>query len=323
GWAYRFYRKAFTKHSDVKLLLWEANREYCLIAPYVAKDFQFKVLAVPHNIEALVPGNTDPFTGKSFPLSLENELKCLSQADSVFCISREEQWLLRSYGIEADFLPYYPPKSILSELLEFRRIRDGLIANRFLILGTAYNPPTYLGMIQQIQLLNQINKNVDFHIDIAGYGTEQLKEYCDGPNFTLHGTVDQGKLNYLLSNVKAILVHQKAGAGALTRIPEMLIAGVPIIANSNACRSAFDYPGVYCYDNQVELAALVNKSLDFPPILERPVAAERRFIDCFKHLVSHSTESQFKTAFDSSVHAISGKLSSARSHEAKLSGDRP
>ncbi|NJR76340.1 MAG: glycosyltransferase family 4 protein [Scytonema sp. CRU_2_7] len=178
-------------------------------------------------------------------------------------------------------------------------------------------------MIQQIQLLNQISKNVDFHIDIAGYGTEQLQEYCDGPNFTLHGTVDQGKLNYLLSNVKAILVHQKAGAGALTRIPEMLIAGVPIIANSNACRSAFDYPGVYCYDNQVELAAFMNKSLDFPPILERPVAAERRFIDCFKHLVSLSTESQFETTFDSSVRAISEKLSSVRSHEAKLSGDRP
>ena len=116
-------------------------------------------------------------------------------------------------------------------------------------------------------------------MDIAGYGTEVLAEYCQQANFNLIGSVAPEKLNYLLSNTQAILVHQQAGVGALTRIPEMLIAGIPVIANANACRSAFGYSGVHCYDTQEELEALMKNHLEVPPIIPRPHAAEKRFID--------------------------------------------
>ncbi len=59
----------------------------------------------------------------------------------------------------------------------------------------------------------------------------------------------------------------------------------------------------------------MSKSLDLPAIIERPVASERRFIDCLKQLVSNSTRSQSKRKFDRSVRTISGKLSSAGSYE--------
>jgi glycosyltransferase involved in cell wall biosynthesis len=281
GHQYKIYKHYLEQHQSLKILLWEATRNY--IASYVAKEVKFKLIAFPQNLESFV-GHTDFFTRKCLPDSLENELLHLAKADAIFCISREEQWLLQLHGINADFLPYYPPQAILSNLLVVRQHRETLENNRFLILGTTANSPTLVGMIEQIKLLDQISKDINFHVDIAGYGTEKLKEFCQSPIFTLHGTVSSEKLNYLLLNAKAILIHQKATSGALTRIPEMLIAGIPVIGNSHACRSAFHYPGVYCYDNQVELAELMSQNLHTPPILDRPVAAENRFIQYLKHL---------------------------------------
>ncbi|PSB35720.1 glycosyltransferase [Stenomitos frigidus] len=287
----KIYYDNLNQHKGSKLLLWEDTENY--IAPYVAKDFDFNILALPHNLESLVPDQRDPFTYQPLPDSFANEAKQLAKANAVFCIAREEQWLLKLYGIDADYLPYYPPQPILSNLLELRQLRQDTAPHRFLILGTAINPPTRIGMIEQIQWLSEISQGVNFTIDIIGYGTETLKDYCCDPRFTLHGTVDSGKLNHLLLNAKAVLAHQKAGVGALTRIPEMLIAGVPVIANANACRSAFSYPGVYCYDSRDELVAQMSRTLDTPSILERPADAETRFINCLKKLtltsnVTHS-----------------------------------
>lgn len=64
----------------------------------------------------------------------------------------------------------------------------------------------------------------------------------------------------------------------------MLIAGIPVIANSNACRSVFSYQGVYCYDNESELADLMSKQLDSLSVLQRPLEAEKRFTDCLQQL---------------------------------------
>lgn len=291
GHYYLVYKNFLENYSGIKLLLWEETGNY--IIPCIAKEKLFKVIAVPQNLESLGVGHINLLTQKkSVEKNFEDEIKYLSKADAVFCISREEQWLLKLRNIDADFLPYYPPKTIVSSLLELRKLRQDSPKERFLILGTAHNPPTKVGIIEQIQGLKQVNQEIEFEVDIAGYGTEQLETYCDLPNFTLHGTVDSEQLNTLLINAKAVLLHQKAGVGALTRIPEMLIAGIPVIANGNACRSAFNYPGVYCYDSVWELADLMSKSLDSPDILPRPVAAEKRFIHCLQQLAAYSSSRQ-------------------------------
>lgn len=282
GNQYQTYKDLIKNYSGLRILLWEDTRNY--IAQCIAQKANFKIIAVPHNIESLVPGNRNFFTNQVLPKNFEDEIKYLSNSNAVFCISREEQWLLRLYNIEADFLPYYPPEKIFSSLLKLRESKNILQNKKFLVIGSAINPPTRIGMIEQIQWLKKVSKKINFEVDIAGYGTELLKEYCEHPNFTFHGTVDSHKLNTLLKNTKAVLVHQRAGVGGLTRIPEMIIAGIPVIANGNACRSTFGYPGVYCYDSQSELAELMSKQLDSPEILPRPIAAEKRFINCLKQL---------------------------------------
>lgn len=274
GFQRQLYAQVLTQHSGSKLLIWEATKNY--VAPYVAKDQNFKVIAVPQNLESFVPD--------AFHESLSTEIQALAEADIVFCISREEEWLLRLHGANAHYLPYYPSSSIEQHLLAIRRDRTS--QNRYLILGSAGNPPTREGMIEQIQWLKQIRQHLSFEVDIVGYGTESLQEYCD-ETFVLHGGISDERLSTILMQAKAALVHQTASSGALTRIPELLIAGIPVIANSNACRSAFSYSGVYCYDDLLELLDHLKQPLEeFPPLLPRPVAAEKRFIDALQHLQS-------------------------------------
>lgn len=272
-------RKTLAAYSGQKVLLWEATRNP--ISLLVAKEYNFKVIAAPHNLEALLVNQKDIFTRRTFPGNLEDECQRLAQADAVFCISREEQWLLKSFGIHADYLPYYPPQDIYQNLLQVRAARTQSEKNKFLILGTALNTPTRLGIVNQLQLLQQLD-TVAFEVDIVGFGTERLRESVTDQRFTLQGSVEVEQLNQLLISCKAVLLHQLSGAGALTRIPELLIAGVPIIANSHACRSAHGYQGVYCYDSAAELADLLTHSLPIPDRPARPMTAEARFMDCIQ-----------------------------------------
>lgn len=276
------YKNTFNQYKGIKLLLWEATEKQ--IPHYLAHKAGFKLVVAPHNFESLVVDLNNPYAINPIINRLKIEIEQLAKADAIFCISREEQWLLNQFGIKANFLPYYPPKQILSEFLAIREVRKNSHQNRFLILGTAKNPPTFLGMKKQIKYLQKIKQTFDFELDIAGYGTEKLQPYCENLNFKLHGTVDSQKLNQLLTSAKAVLIYQESGVGALTKIPEMLISGIPVIANSHACRSALAYSGVYSYENNDELAKLMIQKLDMPEIPSRPTDAERRFINCLKNL---------------------------------------
>ncbi|NJL53055.1 MAG: glycosyltransferase family 4 protein, partial [Hydrococcus sp. SU_1_0] len=224
GHYYKTKKDFFKKHNNIHLVLWEDTQNP--IVPYLAREQQAKLIALPQNLESfLVEEQSSSYYVNKLLQNFSKEIEYLTKSDAIFCISREEQWLLNLLGINADFLPYYPPSNRLSSLLQLRKLRTYQSHNkRFLILGTC-NKPTYLGMIEQIQWLNQLLQNMDFEVDIAGYGTEKLKNYCQNSKFNLLGTVDSDQLERLLINAKALLIHQKAGVGALTRIPETIIAG--------------------------------------------------------------------------------------------------
>ncbi|NDJ18733.1 glycosyltransferase family 4 protein [Myxacorys almedinensis] len=278
GFQRQLYQTRLRQHSGSKLLLWEATKNY--VAPYVASDVGFRVVAMPHNLESLVPKQDAFFEG------FETEVSALAKANVVFCISREEEWLLRTKGINAHYLPYYPPEPVLERLLNIRDARSHAEKRRFLILGNANNPPTEQGMIEQLQWLTNVRKAFEFQVDIVGFGTERLSTHVNLADFKVHGSVSPETLNDFLIHAQAALIHQTPTSGALTRIPEFLVAGIPMIANSNACRSTDEYAGVYRYDDWLELADLMGQPLPVPDLLPRPIAAEKRFIDCLKELAS-------------------------------------
>jgi hypothetical protein len=90
------------------------------------------------------------------------------------------------------------------------------------------------------------------------------------------GTVSDDELLSEQLKARALLVHYVPTPGALTRIPEALIAGIPVIANRHAARGYEALPGIHVYDTPADLVDLSAAELPMPPIPPRP-DAERRF----------------------------------------------
>jgi hypothetical protein len=83
--------------------------------------------------------------------------------------------------------------------------------------------------------------------------------------------VSSEKLDELLAGAKATLVHQPLATGALTRMAELLMSGLPVIANPIAARSTWHHQGVHVFEDEAELNALCAASLPMPPV---PVVPE-------------------------------------------------
>lgn len=279
GEEYHTYIKAFKQYRGKNILLWENTHNH--VTPYISKGQNFKLIALPHNLESLVHLQTR----MSLQLNgLRTEGQHLAMADKIFCISREEQWLLALMGIQAEFLPYFPTESVVAELRKIREIRKTSRQDRYLILGTAYNPPTLSGMIEQIEWLKMMEASPEISVEVVGYGTEKLKNHVQGTSIKIIGSATPEALHDRLVRAKAILVHQKNGVGALTRIPEMLIAGIPVISNAVGARSAHNYSGVYCYDDISELSDLLSADIQPPDELPRPSNQEEQFIRYLQRL---------------------------------------
>ena len=282
GQAYAGFRKALAHHHGPRLLVWETS--YRHVAAHLARRLGCALIAVPQNLEALVPGQVDPYTGRKGLARLGREIRLLAGAEAVFTISREEEWLLRTLGIGASYLPYFPAPPLEQELLKVREARRNVAGTRFLILGSAVNPPTRAGLVALLGALQSFP--MPLAVDIAGSGTEELASEITRPGFTVHGTVSPGQLDRLLLSARAAIVHQAPSSGALTRIPELLLAGIPVLANENASRSSWSYAGLYPYSDFAELQALMASDQPEPHPPARPVRAEQSFIDCVRRLAA-------------------------------------
>jgi hypothetical protein len=269
---------SFDQYNGEKVFLWEITHQNNLALPYVAARAGFSTIALPHNLEALVCRRRI-LPSERFCRRLCAEIKALRACAAVFCISREEQWLLAQFGISADYLPYYPPAFLRESLRQVREKRLLSRPRRILLLGSVGNPPTLAGMRKIIDVLKHFPNGTSLQVDIAGYQTERLRDRVDGTLFRLHGGVSQARLNELLEDTRAVIIHQDTGAGALTRIPEMLVAGIPVLANHIAARSASQYSGVHTYSSNEELFQLLDAPLETPDELEPPRKAEERFVE--------------------------------------------
>jgi hypothetical protein len=279
GYRAEFYRKALKEHHGVRVLLWETT--YDTLLPAFAKEARFKVVALPHNLESLVSEKV--FAGNRYdPTSdLRAEILRLRQADRVFTISKEERWFLEAAGLSPSYLPFFPDPKLECECLGIRAQRlaqaksSGAMQGPLLLLGSGFNPATARGMRQQLGWLSKHNSSAE--VIVAGPSTDRILSEFQAPNVKLLGHVPREALVELLKTCSALLIHTNSGAGAVTRIPEALVAGIPVIANANAARDQHGTPGVYEYETEDEFIALASLPLTMPPALARPVQAETRF----------------------------------------------
>ena len=243
------------KEQDI-IFLWENTHD--VPALYLMKAAGAKIIGYPHNLESLVPTQVDTLSHKKAPYWLYEEIERLKLCDEVYCISKEETWLLQLYGINAKYFPYYPPEVVEQELLNIKERRNAIQSqdNRnYLILGSATNPPTRIGMQKLIDYFGA-KKDLEYTIHIAGYQTDSL-EMMDRIHIINHGTVSVEVLNKLLIETDGIIIYQPTTSGALTRIVENRIAGIPIYANFGAARDFYNLADVHIYETLEDLNKLL------------------------------------------------------------------
>lgn len=275
----------FLNQYDV--LLYEHTRDADWKDILVAKSKGLKVVALPHNLESLVSSQISSISGKISPAWIEEEIEILRICDRVFTISREEQWLLGIYGIEADYLPYYPVKEYENELLKIRKQRQidvEVDKAEILMVGSASNPPTFEGFKSNLQIL----RNTDFKVNVVGNQTENLKLFLnkDNDHIKIYGKVSQTELFNFMKKASCLLVNQPPSSGALTRIIEKLVAGIPVLTNVGAARSYHNMKGVYIYESDDELVKMLSRKFNMPPLPLRPINENRRFSDYIESLLN-------------------------------------
>ena len=238
------------------ILIYEHSQVLSWFVPFVFYQLKCKVLVFPHNLESFVPQKlVSRFLTRQQNQALE--LAVLRFAEKVFVISKEENWFLRLQNCNSFYFPFIVDKKQSFELEKLKEKRlNRKNNNQFLILGSFY-PPTKDGIIELVSYLQQ-NFNEDYVFHIAGYGTEQLKaEIKQSGNVFLHGTVSKEKLYELYETVDACILNQPPTTGALTKIPELLFAGIPIISDVNASRNFFKYENLYTFWDIKDLGRLI------------------------------------------------------------------
>lgn len=254
--------------TNSSLFVWESTRDFFYFLPYIAKNKGKRIIAFPHNLESLVPGVKSLVTDKKSPAGFDKEIEVLKSCDAVFTISREEQWLLFLFGVKAYYLPYYPPTQVYNNLFIVRSRRIGRKrTNKVLMIGSALNSPTENGMRQMIEFWKNMPATIELRV--AGYGTSKVLS-SRSDNVIIVGELEQEQLDNEMVSADCLIVHQPPTTGALTRIVEFLIAGVPVLANSASARSYWGYDGLYVYDSTENLKNLINKDLEMPIIPHTP-----------------------------------------------------
>ncbi len=281
------YEKALAGTPQPAVFVWENSSN--TFGASMARNTRCPVVAVPQNVYTAERGFRDYWLGRRGLRALGKELDFLKRCKGVFSISREEQWLLRIQGIDAEYLPYYPPTELEEFLRGVRSHRNPERNRRFLLIGSATHPPTERSMREQIEAICAIRAAAGVTLDVAGHGTERLRDAATPPNVVIHGTVTQGQLRELMIRTSAAILHQRPSVGALTRIPELLMAGVPVIANVDASRSTWDMKGIEHYESIEDLEPTLDRELPLPPMPDRPALAEARFCRAVQEVASAAT----------------------------------
>lgn len=265
GYHYLNYRKTVKANQNKEAyLFWESTRQNYHYAPFIYKQLGCKLIAFPHNLESLVPGQNSAVSNKPSPLWLYEELDQLRLCDHVFTISEEEQWFLSLNNIKSTYYPYFPTKILTEKLLSIRKRREDNVTNNFyLMFGSFFYEPIGKGLIEVLKVLNETH----IHVKITGFGCDAIfndLDYALNKNIEPLGETTPSELNDLLATCKGVIINQALSSGALTKLKELQLAGVPVVLNEASTRSFKNVHGFHVFYDFKELKALLEKDLVKP-----------------------------------------------------------
>ena len=210
-----------------------------------------------HNIESLVPSQG---IEKYKHQLLQEEIKALKKCKGLLTISREDELLLNNFEVENILTLNYSPSESEKNRLEL--IRDKRRASKkdgFLILGHMGNPPTKEGAIKLLSQLSKLKQahRVNFPITVAGFQANNIRNGLADKEIIIKSDISNNELDELLISTNAVICYQTQATGALTKIPELLLAGVPVIGNNVALRNYYGSMGTFQFKYFKEILQLI------------------------------------------------------------------
>lgn len=196
-----------------------------LVYSYLAATSGVPVIAYPHNIEFMVPGQDLKFL-RSKLAAQSIELSIYRRSSLVNTISSLDLFILKCFSLEnIRIYPYEPTNDEAIWLKMIKNERALINHEGFLILGSASNMATRLGMIKLLSLIKSSSKKRKYYL--AGYETDSLAAKAPS-NLTIYGPVSKSRLRELMTQCKALLINQPPTTGMLTRIIEAEYADIPV-----------------------------------------------------------------------------------------------
>jgi glycosyltransferase involved in cell wall biosynthesis len=189
---------------------------------------------------------------RAVSLDFANELHVLAQCIERLFISRVETGLLSGLGFPSHDYPYLPIGAIRKRLvaLRHRRSETPQTSGLMLIVGTAAHNTTGTSMRWFVEQALAHGLPSGVQVVLAGAYTDKLLPAGSKlPGLDARGWVEQAELDDLLVRAQAVLMPQLSGFGALTRVPEMACAGLPIILSRHATYGLTVPQGVVVVDN--------------------------------------------------------------------------
>jgi glycosyltransferase involved in cell wall biosynthesis len=197
----------------------------------------------------------------------------MSRYDELLLISRAEVAITGGLGLDSRYYPYVPVGAIRqrNEQIRRRRASASFEPGLFILMGSARHYPTRRSLEWFVGSACRHGLPAGVHVITLGHDTNALAARREIPaGLELWGWLGQEELDDLLGRAPAVLIPQKLGFGALTRLPELACAGVPVVTTAYPTYAIDPTPGIHVVEGGWDAwcAAMAQLAREEPPQLE-------------------------------------------------------
>jgi glycosyltransferase involved in cell wall biosynthesis len=204
-------------------------------------------IVCPQNLESFdaVARRGDPRAATRAAPEFAAEYRLLAACDARLFMTAAEAQLCEGLGLVSEVHTYRPVGEVraVCERVAQRR-RETRPDGPAVLLGSGSHHTTRAALEWFLGHAARGGLPRETRVAVVGSTTDELNERIGlAGGVELCGWVSQDALEELLARAPVVLVPQQTGFGSLTKLPELLLSGVPVLASRHAVRAYGDLAG--------------------------------------------------------------------------------